>query len=462
VLFRSDTAISGTEAAAGYRGDGGGLYITNPSGQPTDISWLTIEDTKTTGYTSSGGSGGGAYINVTGALSITDTAVRRTETAGSGGGLYIYNTSGQPTDISRLTIEDTKTTGSSYTGDSGGGAYIFTMGGPLTIEDTTIKRTEAAGAGGGLHVSITSGQTDISGLIVETATAGSMYGGGGLCFISGSGSVTLTGCKFKDTHAMDGYSYGGGGAVYMVAQTATISDVEIENSSAKISGGGMRIQINHSGTLDITDYSSNNTEAFLSGGSLYIRAPLGGSISIRNSAIRNSRATNSSSEAFFPGGGGIYIDRTYDDQGGGPHNIDVSLLNVNFNNVHALGSANNTAGGAVSFGSGVHLIMEDCLIQNTEAAQYGGAIAGVGNAGTANGGNDSSSCELRAVGFTNFSAPQGSILYGTAGAGTGTAPAYTIRPGCSVGGTVITPVNYSTVLLPSMVYLPEGSITYVP
>jgi hypothetical protein len=92
--------------------------------------------------------------------------------------------------------------------------------------------------------------------------------------------------------------------------------------------------------------------------------------------------------------------------------------------------------------------MTGCSIAGADAAQYGGAIGGIGA---------SSSCALNGVSFTAFNAPLGTILYGNKYTGIDGAPVYTVGPGCFIGGTELTLLNFATTLQPSMVHLINGA-----
>jgi hypothetical protein len=131
----------------------------------------------------------------------------------------------------------------------------------------------------------------------------------------------------------------------------------------------------------------------------------------------------------------------------------AALSNLSFTNVQARGSANNTTGGAVLVYN-MALTMTDCTIDGAISDKYGGAIGGIGP----------STCVLNGVYFTGCDAVlQGNILYGGKDidiSGITSGPDYIVGPGCKVEGIPIT--SLSMLLSPSMVYLPNGSITVAP
>jgi hypothetical protein len=94
--------------------------------------------------------------------------------------------------------------------------------------------------------------------------------------------------------------------------------------------------------------------------------------------------------------------------------------------------------------------MTGCSIENAASNGYGGAIGGSG---------PSACVLLNGVSFTNCTGSLGgSILYGRNWYGIADSPAYTIGPGCSVDGTVITSANRDSILPdPSVRYLINGS-----
>jgi hypothetical protein len=306
---------------------------------------------------------------------------------------------------------------------SGGGAYISAAG-SLSLTDADINGTEIAGTsayGGGLYISTSTTQpTTITGLTVNNAKATGEYSYGGGAYIRTVGSLSLADTDISVTETAGTLAYGGGALIY------------------------------GSGTLTISNYTSENTRATgtgagTSGGSLSI--DWNGTVSIRNSAITNSRTKYSGATTNVSGGGGISITG----------NCTAAFSNIVFRDVQAQGAGSFILGGAVffngnNFGS-VHLTMTGCSITDAAASRGGGAIAGV----------DPSSCTLSGVSFNNCAALQGSLLYGNSYTNISGAPAYTVRPGCSVNGTVITQSNWSSVLSPSMVYLVNGStIGYAP
>jgi hypothetical protein len=402
-----ETVIKNTKIA-NY---GGGLYIYNPSGQPTVISGLTIENTKITG---SPGSvydsydrGGGAYINVTGALSIEDTDIRGTESIGRGGGLFITNPLGQPTVISRLTIENTKATGvynwSGY--GSGGGAGIEVTG-ALSLEGIEIRETEADGSGGGLYVWNSSGQpTVISGLVIEESKTIGYGGNGGGAYINVRGALSLEGINITETEAAGGSTGGHGGGLYIYSSSnhnfetgisdpyppTVISGLTIENTKTTASGGGAYIDV--SGALSLEDIEITETEAGGTGGGLYIEAH---ATTITDLTIKNTKATGSSSR-----GGGAYIageELTLEDihitgteaaggtggQGGGLYiNQSYTAGNTTISNLHITDAKATYRSGGMGYyspsTSPSSLTIANSVFTNCRSDNYGGALSLSGN-----------------------------------------------------------------------------------
>jgi hypothetical protein len=219
-----------------------------------------------------------------------------------------------------------------------------------------------------------------------------------------------------------------------------IPDCTFTVAQAGTSGGAVYAS---GSTITISGYTSNGTVSGNRGGSLHIGLGAGNTATVTDAVIANSAALNSASDNFVYGGGGIYVDEG-----------TAALTGVVFTDVKVQGSGQTTRGGAVAF-SKAYLTMTGCTITNAASDKAGGAIGGFGL----------SSCIFDGVSFTNCTAPQGSLLYGNrySDDSFGDAPAYTVRPGCSVDGTVITGANWSSVLSGNSLCLVNGStITWSP
>jgi hypothetical protein len=92
------------------------------------------------------------------------------------------------------------------------------------------------------------------------------------------------------------------------------------------------------------------------------------------------------------------------------------------------------------------------VINGASADGAGGAVGGEGSHNTV------TRCTLKGVSFDGCTAPDGRLLSGNVftGAVSG-GPVYTVKPGCSVDGTVITGANWSSVLSGNNLCLENGS-----
>jgi hypothetical protein len=326
---------------------------------------------------------------------------------------------------------------------AGGAAFVRSDTAFITINRCNFENFPDAGSYSTVYAyNASGGSIAITNCVFENIQGGGLFGGA--VYASGSGgSVTITDCDFENIRN-DGL---GGGAISTSGTSVIITDCDFENTRAENGSGGA---VYASGTLvTITDCDFEDTRAENgSGGAIYASVS-GGSVIIRDLTITDAHAVNSSSGDYFAGGGGIYIS-SYSFP-------TAEISRVAFTNVTAEGSADFTSGGAVAFNR-VALTMTDCSIDTTGSDKFGGAIGGAGV----------SSCVLNGVSFVNCNAltNQGSVLFGNkyTTEALGMAPAYTVRPGCSLDGTPITSSNLDTVLAsPSRRYLPGGStIVWAP
>jgi hypothetical protein len=392
--------------------NGRGLYIANSSSQSTVVSGLTV-----TSNTPIYGAGGGAYVSVSGELSLTNTNISGTQASDSGGGLYIANNSGLPTNISGLTISDTSSNG------YGGGVYV-SANGSLSVTDTDISGTHTGnGAGGGLYINnySTTQSTNITRLKVNNAKAmaswGSVSGGG--AYISVRGGLSLTDAEISETQtiATDSSSSWGGGLYISnssTTQSTNISGLKVNKATAASGESG-------------------------NGGGAYIFVRNG--LSLTDTEISETKTTGASG-TMIDQGGGLYIDNSSTTQ-----STVISGLTVKNVTATSLGYG----GGLFFQGRGGTVLISNALIQNASATT-GGAIASIGPV----------FFSLAGVSFQNcIASSYGLVLCGDADQNGHSA--YVVRPGCRVDGTEITLSNYSTILSPPRVSSTiSSSISFLP
>jgi hypothetical protein len=268
---------------------------------------------------------------------------------------------------------------------------------------------------------------NITGCSFENSSSNS--NGGAVYASTGSGgTVSITDCGFEKTSSV---LYGGAVSAYASSGTVNINDCDFQNTSCTTGCGGAVYA--NGANIAISDYTSTKTRA-KTGGSVYVS---GTSISISDAFISDSQ-TESFGISYACGGGGIFI-------GTGT----AALTRVTFRDVFAYGD--EEIGAAVFFSTGTHLTMTDCSIEHGycfSVSGFGGVIGGAG----------SSSCVLERVSFTDCGNPLfPDILYGNKyRTGPDGAPAYTLRSGFSIDGTVITGSNYYPIMVPAM-HLFNGS-----
>ncbi len=211
----SDCTISGNSTAAGFGGNGGGVYNTGSltitgsmvsdnsagdfgggidnSGGTLTIADCTISDNDDSGR----GGGGGIYNELTSLLTITDSTVSN-NSASEGGGISTVGT---------LTLKNSTIAGNSAVGfgsnEIGVGGGIFALN-PMTLTNCTIadNNVEIGGSGGGIDV--VSGAAILENTIVALNTegtgsgasasdiAGSVYSGSANNLIGTGGAGGLT------------------------------------------------------------------------------------------------------------------------------------------------------------------------------------------------------------------------------------------------------------------------------
>jgi hypothetical protein len=453
--------------------NGGAVYASGPSGSSSGS--VTLTRCNFTNIRSSQ-SFGGAVAASSGSVSLTDCVFTDTQTPADGGAVFA-EASGSVTftrcDFTNIRSESSG--GAVVASGSGSGSVTFTrcnftnirsqsFGGAvytyasvsISLTDCVFTDTQTSSSGGAVYASSSGSLTimdcgfeNIRGryggaayarsagsVVITDCTFENIQGGyGGAAYAHSDGSVVITDCTFENTRGTGG----SGGAVMAIGTTVNISGVEIKNSSATWSGGGLSAQITNGGTLAITGYTSTGTTS-VTGGSLNIFCSDGANVSVTDAAITNSTAENGVSGGAPDGGGGIFI---YADS-----SATAVFSGISFRNVKV--ESSNSAGGAIFF-ERINLTITNCSIEGAAtdnyANNYGGAIGGAGP----------SSCVLSGVSFINCFAPQGSILYGR------DSLSYTVRPGCSVDGKTVTLATMAGILTPAMAHLVGGStITWAP
>ncbi|OLE55152.1 MAG: hypothetical protein AUG51_04660 [Acidobacteria bacterium 13_1_20CM_3_53_8] len=206
------------------------------------------------------------------------------DTGGVGGGGFVGGALGEVLNVTNVTFNDNRTSGTNTT--SGGGG-LNKFGGNLTITgctftnntSSTVNQAPAGGPGGGLGYapgSAGSGQGGATGNLVMTNntftgnTAGSAASGGGgadlFTFNTGTGSFHITNSTFTSNQATNG----SGGAIIVESLQLTLdataaNTTSLSSNTSKVNGGGI----------------------YWSGGSGIIDATAGGTVTISGNTATN-------------------------------------------------------------------------------------------------------------------------------------------------------------------------------
>jgi hypothetical protein len=150
---------------------------------------------------SSGGDGGGVYVNGVNAINFTNNIIHSNSVVGHysrGGGVYVYGGGA----ISFLNNEIKHNTSSSNVGSVGGGVYVYD-GGTINFSNNNIQENTGYSGGGGAYIygdNILFINNNIQGNTTSTSGA---YGYGAGVAISGGGTITFT------NNNISGNSHGG-------------------------------------------------------------------------------------------------------------------------------------------------------------------------------------------------------------------------------------------------------------
>jgi CSLREA domain-containing protein len=119
-----------------------------------------------------------------------------------------------------------------YSSGSGGGIYAGT-GATVTLVDSSIADNEANGKGGGIYAA-----TDVTLVVTNSSISsnGGYFGGGGIHMEAG-GSLHVEGSVLSRNGSAGFYDYGYGGAIEMIAGSATIIGSTISQNWAADGGG---------------------------------------------------------------------------------------------------------------------------------------------------------------------------------------------------------------------------------
>ncbi len=270
---------------------GGGLLVNGHTGT---ISGSTFSgNTATSGTYTGNDDNGGAIHLVSGALTLTNSAVLGNSAERHGGGIYMGG--------GTLTVNGGKIgyrnagEGNTATGDGGG---VYQLGGTATLNSTVLVYGNTAVNGAGLYdmggaLSVTSAQ--IGSTASGEGNVASANGGGVYVSASGTLQMSTTGATIVGNRAAQGagvYVYGG-------AMTTTAGS--ITSNTATTAGGGIYIAAG-SVTLGSTSTSFNSAP---NGAGLYVAL---GTVAVTGSTIGYNTAAGTGAGTYY--GGGAYVSGT--------------------------------------------------------------------------------------------------------------------------------------------------------
>ncbi len=427
--------IRGNQA---LNGNGGGVCI-NQTGTPTEVNAdhpaqnikvytgggennLTIaeNDAKQNGgglylYAITDGSGWTAVQKFNTEIELNDNSFiqKNKTTNGFGGGVYLHQ--GNIT-MNNATIGGSTAALGNYTGNSGGGIYVNS--GSATMLSTLIQHNKAnSGSGGGLYV----GGGDVfinpneigAGIRSKISDNEAGLDGGGVYTAAGKltayGSFSESGAQSNHIEIINNKALGGnGGGIYCRGTLNSQSweydirlrRVTIGNNYAKLSGGGVYLQV---GKIFVIDGAINDNTADENGGGVYteegnidINATRderfaseimgntaginGGGLNTHKGYIRifgtskDQRIPIANNKANTGSGGGIFC------MGEGADNQYITMQHADLVNNKAVNGGGNAGTGVVAgCGGGMYLqkgkiAITDVNIQNNYAKNNGGGI----------------------------------------------------------------------------------------
>jgi hypothetical protein len=237
--------FTGTETALGQQDPA--IYISILSGDigvvgnNSDNSYNVVVSTNVTGATLSG-------------FTITNGNANGTGQNSTGGG--IYNSDGSSSNT--LTFANCIITGNLATGDGGG---VYNTGGGITFTSCTFSGNTSSAEGGGMYTygSGNGNYTLIACAFSNNKAAGN---GGGYCVDNGSLPVTLTNCVFSSNKTTTTAYNTGGGGVYVTNGSITMTGCAFKNNSSSGYGGGMIINQGSNQPISYCTFTSNSAAIF--------------------------------------------------------------------------------------------------------------------------------------------------------------------------------------------------------
>ena len=342
MTFEPEVTFNGNNAR---NGNGGAIWVTELTQLPEGkVFFEGNTAAKTSGTSSTEGSGGAIYAQGSGSSSVIIGTTKiytftDNNTAQSYGGAFCSN-SGD------VTFE-------SYTGDRSvtarntawlGGGFAASYTGIIRVNNSSIMNQVASrGSGGAIwskHIVVTSSDFGSSSYPNESQGSGNSQGGGA---IYSNGTVSLTNSTFSYNTATQG-----GGAVYADTAEVTIRDSYFHNNRAQGGNGGAVTLRNYCTTSVSNTTFASNTSENLDGGALYAQ----GKIEINLCYFYENLSRRS--------GGAVYFDQSTAQE---PY-ASFSLTDSMFTDNSTLGGTEGGNGGAVFVAANVATVKSSTFNKN--------------------------------------------------------------------------------------------------
>jgi hypothetical protein len=274
--------ITGGDHTGGLA-QGGGVSVDAFGGS----TFITVADCIITGNVAE--SGGGAAVVFNGEAVFEDCTFHDNDTDGpfgGGGGLYA-NTGTAMLDGCTFT---------SNHATSGGGAVNVNNNGTVVATDCMFVSNTSDNAGGAVIVISSTADADFTGCTFDDNEAAQ----GGAVMVNGT-STDFINCNFVNNVATFAGSTAGGGLQVQGAATVTINGCEFEDNNAHLGGGVQFISL--TGSASITGSSFRNNSAGLNGGGVQV---LGGNPPSIGTTYFCGNAPNDISGTFTNAGGNTF------------------------------------------------------------------------------------------------------------------------------------------------------------
>jgi hypothetical protein len=292
---------------------------------------------------------GGAILNRSGHLKLTNDVVTGNHVTGAGGGVASLDNNNMLV-LDGTTVSDNEADGS-ISSDAGGGVYVSGQSAELDVMNSTVTGNHSGLWGGGLYFYGGGGVVNVTNSTISDNTAES-GGGGGWLGGQHNATTTIQSSTISGNHAL-GNDAGGMG---LYTENVSISDTTVSDNDSEGRGGGLYFERNDVGvTIDNSTITNNESTDSTGGGisfySMYAPA------TITNTTISGNTAAE--------GGGGVYATGGEADSTGA-----ISVYNSTISGNHALDGSGG--GFYISFVEAPFSIYNSTISGNDSTADGGG------------------------------------------------------------------------------------------